>query len=194
MIIEEILEEAKRRYPAGTKVKCLRGRSEKNDNETGIISEGLKRRYDSSIWADGSRYNLCIYDNGKWAEIVKEEIPYSKKENSLYDLGNKPFLTEIKMDYDPEFLGLPISGEEFMSHLKTESDYDYVNPDHYKKWMHEVWEMEIAIWGKEAFILHAEMAAFEYRMRAGDKPDQPIEREIEKAQWWVNKANELRKK
>lgn len=171
MITEEILEEAKRRYPVGTKIKCLRGWSGTNLKETGIINGIISIEQDVTIYDECSLYNLCIYDNGEWAEIVKKEIPL-----------------------EPEFIGLPISGEAFKSHLRTESDYDYVNPDHYKKWMHEVWEMEIAIWGKEAFIIHAEMAAFEYRMRAGDKPNQPIEREIQKAQWWIDKANELREK
>jgi hypothetical protein len=36
------------------------------------------------------------------------------------------------------------------------------------------------------------MTAFKYRMRAGKKPDQPIERDMEKAKWYDNKANELR--
>jgi len=52
--------------------------------------------------------------------------------------------------------------------------YDYINPDHYKKGSKEVYEMMIDIWGKDAFIKHCEMCAFKYRMRLGEKPDQPI--------------------
>jgi hypothetical protein len=37
------------------------------------------------------------------------------------------------------------------------------------------------------------MTAFKYRMRLGLKPDQPIGRDLEKAMWYENKANELRK-
>jgi len=70
-------------------------------------------------------------------------------------------------------------------------DYDFINPNHYKKGSKEVWEMMVAIWGKEAFIMHCEMTAFKYRMRVGEKPEQPIERDLEKAKWYEAKAKEL---
>lgn len=71
--------------------------------------------------------------------------------------------------------------------------YDHVNPDHYKKMSKEVWEMMVDIWGQEAFIKHCEMTAFKYRMRIGSKPDQPAERDLEKARWYEAKAKELGK-
>ena len=70
--------------------------------------------------------------------------------------------------------------------------YDYINPDHYKQGSKEVIEMMVDIWGAEAVALHCEMCAFKYRMRLGNKPDQPIERDLEKARWYENKAKELR--
>ena len=70
-------------------------------------------------------------------------------------------------------------------------DYDYVNPSHYKNQSHEVWEMMVAIWGKEKYIAHCEMCAFKYRQRLGSKPDQPIERDLAKAKWYEDKAREL---
>jgi len=73
-----------------------------------------------------------------------------------------------------------------------EQDYDYINPDHYKSLSKEVWEMMVDIWGKEAFVAHCEMCAFKYRMRLGSKPDQPIERDLEKARWYENKARGLK--
>jgi len=48
------------------------------------------------------------------------------------------------------------------------------------------------LWGTEALILHCEMTAFKYRMRAGRKPDQSIERDLEKARWYDDKAKKLR--
>jgi|TARA_R110000822_G_scaffold32351_1_gene92889 hypothetical protein len=71
--------------------------------------------------------------------------------------------------------------------------YDYINPSHYKSGGKETFEKMIDIWGVEAFISHCEMTAFKYRMRLGLKPDQPIGRDLEKAMWYENKANELRK-
>jgi hypothetical protein len=72
------------------------------------------------------------------------------------------------------------------------ANYDHINPDHYKKGPMEVIEMMEGIWGKEALIAHCEMCAFKYRMRAGSKPGQPFERDIQKAQWYDDKAKELK--
>ena len=71
-------------------------------------------------------------------------------------------------------------------------DYDYINPNHYKKGDLEVWEQMVKLWGVEAFVKHCEMCAFKYRMRMGAKPEQPIERDLKKAEWYEAKANELR--
>jgi len=69
--------------------------------------------------------------------------------------------------------------------------YDHINPHHYKKGNKEVYEMMIDIWGKEAFIQFCEMNAFKYRMRLGDKLDQPLERDLNKARWYEDKAKEM---
>ena len=70
--------------------------------------------------------------------------------------------------------------------------YDFINPNHYKKGGKEVWQMMIAIWGKEAYMKHCEMTAFKYRMRAGTKPGESIERDLNKAAWYENMAQQMR--
>jgi hypothetical protein len=70
--------------------------------------------------------------------------------------------------------------------------YDNVNPDHYKSQAKEVWEMMVDIWGRNLFIAHCEMTAFKYRMRAGKKPSQPVQQELDKASWYEDKAMEIR--
>lgn len=70
-------------------------------------------------------------------------------------------------------------------------EVDHIKPKHYQNNSKEVFEMMIDIWGREDFIKHCEMTAFKYRMRVGLKPDQPIERDLEKAKWYENKAKEL---
>lgn len=77
---------------------------------------------------------------------------------------------------------------------EKQSIYDFVNPSHYKKFEKETYEMMIAIWGEDAYIKHCEMCAFKYKLRAGEKPDQPVERDLEKANWYLEMANKLRKK
>lgn len=87
-------------------------------------------------------------------------------------------------------------GEMFEAAVQFEKpeheDYDYINPAHYQQFSIEVIDMMAAIWGKEATALHCEMCAFKYKLRAGSKPDQPIERDLEKAAWYLSKAKELR--
>jgi hypothetical protein len=79
-----------------------------------------------------------------------------------------------------------------LNNLDQKEDYDFVNPEHYKRGSMEVIDMMKLLWGTEALIAHCEMTAFKYRMRAGTKPDQPIERELEKARWYDEKAKKLR--
>lgn len=83
--------------------------------------------------------------------------------------------------------------EELALCMKAEvKPYDYINPNHYKDGGMEVIDMMVKIWGVEKVIAHCEITAFKYRMRAGKKPDQPIERDLQKAKWYENKAKELK--
>jgi hypothetical protein len=79
-----------------------------------------------------------------------------------------------------------------LNNLDQKEEYDFVNPEHYKRGSMEVIDMMKLLWGTEALIAHCEMTAFKYRMRAGTKPEQPIERELEKAKWYDEKAKKLR--
>jgi hypothetical protein len=73
-----------------------------------------------------------------------------------------------------------------------DTQYDFVNPNHYKSFSVEAIDMMVAIYGKEAVAIHCECCALKYKLRAGDKPDQPVDRDLEKASWYLNKAKELR--
>ena len=68
----------------------------------------------------------------------------------------------------------------------------WVDPDHYKGFSIETIDMMVKIWGAEKVAIHCEITAFKYRMRAGMKTHQPATRDIEKADWYINKAKELR--
>lgn len=71
-------------------------------------------------------------------------------------------------------------------------EIDYINPNHYKQFSKETIDMMIAIWEINAVILYCEMTAFKYKIRMGDKIDQPVERDLGKSRWYLNKANELK--
>ena len=83
--------------------------------------------------------------------------------------------------------------EEILCNLDQQpSVYDFVNPQHYKKMSVETWEMMVSIWGAEKYAAHCEMCAFKYRMRLGEKPDQPVERDLEKARWYEDMAKRIK--
>lgn len=71
-------------------------------------------------------------------------------------------------------------------------EYDYVNPNHYKSFSIECIDMMVSIWGKEKVATYCEINAFKYKMRLGEKPDQPVDRDLDKANWYLNKAKELK--
>lgn len=74
----------------------------------------------------------------------------------------------------------------------TDSDYDYINPEHYKHFAgKEVWEMMVAIWGEEKFLAYCEMNVFKYRMRLGKKPGEDVARELRKIKWYESKIKQL---
>ena len=74
-----------------------------------------------------------------------------------------------------------------------DAEYEMVNhPSHYNQYDIEVIDMIIKIWGPEAAALWCDITAFKYRMRMGAKPDNSIEQDIKKEQWYLNKAKEIK--
>ena len=74
-------------------------------------------------------------------------------------------------------------------------EYEHVNhPNHYNTFSKEVIDMMVDIWGIDKTIAFCEMNAFKYKMRMGDKPNQPLEQDCSKATWYLNKAKELKSK
>ena len=65
-------------------------------------------------------------------------------------------------------------------------------PSHYKNQSIETIDMMVRIWGAKAVVLFCEINAFKYRMRVGSKEGESIEDDIKKAQWYEQRANELR--
>ena len=73
------------------------------------------------------------------------------------------------------------------------NNYEHVNhPTHYNSYSMECIAMMEMIWGAEATALWCEMTAFKYRMRLGNKPDNPIDQDLAKEAWYLAKAKELR--
>ena len=73
--------------------------------------------------------------------------------------------------------------------------YEMVDhPKHYNHYSMEVIDMMEKIWGAENTALWCEMTAFKYRMRMGTKPENPVDQDIKKENWYLDKAKELRNK
>lgn len=77
-----------------------------------------------------------------------------------------------------------------VSDAKTVQD---VSPGHYRGNLptEDVWGAEELLWGQEMFRAHLQMAAFEYRMRAGYKG--AFEADIKKALACEKKAKNIQK-
>jgi hypothetical protein len=67
-----------------------------------------------------------------------------------------------------------------------------INPAHYKARPVEVIDQMRALYGVDALAIHCDLTAFKYRQRAGLKPGQPVQQEIDKALWYEALARHLR--
>lgn len=77
--------------------------------------------------------------------------------------------------------------------MAEEKNYEMVNhPNHYNRYSVEAVEMARRIWGDEALITAAEITAFFYRMRMGLKPENSVQQELDKENFWLNYAKKLR--
>lgn len=77
-------------------------------------------------------------------------------------------------------------------HKETVSDYEYVNhPKHYNNYDMEVIDMMVKLFGAIETISFCKLNAFKYRMRAGTKPGETAEKDIQKEQWYLRKVAEL---
>lgn len=85
-IEDYLVAEAKKKYPVGAMIKCLAGCG------TGKVNHSQEPGYSYDrvwIYCDVLGNNLCCYDNGKWAEIVKEEEIEISDYKAKFDKKNK---------------------------------------------------------------------------------------------------------
>ena len=126
---------------------------------------------------------LKRFDNLK--NSLKDNEDSRKAVNS--EIGSSATLT----DYGKKMLEVGKKAGRLVTGKETE--YEMVNhPSHYNQYDIEVIDMIIKIWGPEAAALWCDITAFKYRMRMGTKPDNSIEQDIKKEQWYLNKAKEIK--
>ena len=126
---------------------------------------------------------LKRFDNLK--NSLKDNEDSRKAVNS--EIGSSATLT----DYGKKMLEVGKKAGRLVTGKETE--YEMVNhPSHYNQYDIEVIDMIIKIWGPEAAALWCDITAFKYRMRMGTKPDNSIEQDIKKEQWYLNKSKEIK--
>lgn len=78
---------------------------------------------------------------------------------------------------------------------EEKKDYEHVNhPEHYNQYSVEVIDMIEKVFGVYLAWKWCEITAFKYRLRMGTKPGNELQQDLEKEKWYLNKANELKKK
>lgn len=154
-----------------TPIECLKDLSpesmEKLEKVIGPVAKSILERFDHN--------NTTLKDNEECRKVVNSEI---KNSGNLSDYGKKVLEAGKKA-------GRIVTGKD--------TEYEMVNhPTHYNQYDIEVIDMIIRIWGPEAAALWCDITAFKYRMRMGTKPDNSIEQDIKKEQWYLNKSKEIR--
>ena len=148
---------------------------EKLKNVISPVANSILERFDN--------LKNTLKDNEECRKAVNSEVSHKDSDDwispsNLTDYGKKVFEAGKKA-------GRLVTGKE--------AEYEMVNhPSHYNQYDIEVIDMIIKIWGPEAAALWCDITAFKYRMRMGTKPDNSIEQDIKKEQWYLNKAKEIR--
>ena len=148
---------------------------EKLENVIGPVAKSILERFDHN--------KNVLKDNEECRKAVNSEVSHTDSDDwiapsNLTEYGKKVFEAGRKA-------GRIVVGKD--------TAYEMVNhPTHYNQYDIEVIDMIIRIWGPEAAALWCDITAFKYRMRMGTKPDNSIEQDIKKEQWYLNKSKEIR--
>ena len=158
---------------------------EKLENVIGPVAKSILERFDHN--------KNVLKDNEECRKTVNSEVSNTNSDSwtvpsNLTDYGKKVLEAGKKvgrMAIEGKKTGKIFVGED--------TAYEMVNhPTHYNQYDIEVIDMIIRIWGPEAASLWCDITAFKYRMRMGTKPDNSIEQDIKKEQWYLNKSKEIR--
>ena len=148
---------------------------EKLEKVIGPVAKSILERFDLN--------KNVLKDNEECRKAVNSEVIHTDSDDwiapsNLTDYGKKVLEAGRKA-------GRIVVGKD--------TTYEMVNhPTHYNQYDIEVIDMIIKIWGPEAAALWCDITAFKYRMRMGTKPDNSIEQDIKKEQWYLNKSKEIR--
>lgn len=155
------------------------------------VQKGEARPIDKAVYIDDKLSGVYIKLDHTWIYLNGNDFeeyckPYEFRKVVSVSMSTEEELKKMR-DIECKLIDEIIKKAE-----RQMKEYDYINPNHYKQGSKEVIEMMQDIWGKEKLIAYCEMNAFKYRMRAGLKPEQSVQRDLEKAKWYEDKAIQLR--
>lgn len=171
-----------------------------------LLNFVINNKYDLMPWVTSNKITL---DNEKSPEnFLKNEITrlYNcfLEEYKLINTVKTIFIFTPNSDntYIPQNIILhPLVINNEGTHLSTldnhndKQPYEFVNhPSHYNEWSYEVIDMIEKIYGTEQAAMWCEITAYKYAMRMGFKPTDSIQQEIDKRNWYLSKAKELKNK
>jgi len=152
-----------------------------------------------------AKYDLLpLVTSGK-ITLDNEKSPENYLINTITNLYNN-YIKEYQLEGIDKSIIVPDSKEIYSmtikplgTHLSTSDNhnqsYEFVNhPSHYNEWSYEVIDMMEKIYGTELTAMWCEITAYKYAMRMGFKPTDSIQQEIDKRNWYLNKAKELKNK
>ena len=100
--MQELIDEAKRRYPIGTVYKHFNSEYTINSPDMLTVSEMDHHFYvGTSIWVTSEAYNGVVYEDGKWAEILPLKFTTEDGVNIYGDM--KTYLVHPSDDCDIDY-------------------------------------------------------------------------------------------
>lgn len=145
---------------------------DRRDSRAAVNANGMKVPFGKLVEIEKAR---LLKQNPALIAALKELLHIENE-------GTRPRTHESTLEVD-----LPFPGE-----VKA---YEEVNhPQHYNNYDVEVIDMMERVFGKEATITFCKLNAFKYRMRAGTKPGQDADKDLNKEQWYLDKMNEMRQR
>lgn len=195
-------------YKDGTPVKHYEGNDEwKNDYFSGktVVENQIDLDPVKNMTKD-EKEAFNLFGPCSLEDIHRDSIEDAKESrasnNDILDVTKKVFprfVSEREKRLIDILNGVAVNAEKKETRSRTYEkpeatpvDYEEVNhPQHYNNYDVEVIDMMERIFGKEETAIFCKLNAFKYRMRAGTKPNQSAEKDLNKEQWYLNKKKEL---
>ena len=95
---------------------------------------------------------------------------------------------------DDEPTSIKVLLAEYENAMQVETTDDVNHPSHYKVHKHECIDEMIAVFGVDETMAFCKLNAWKYRYRAGAKDGEAKEKDLAKADWYLDKYMELKRK